>query len=99
MTTKQLTAQDYTAADAAEFRAHMTDLLAACRELATQHAPDGRWQPAAEDILGQLDEASVLIADLSRTLSTARWHIRKVDVRARRNAFKRLHSRGPTHAS
>lgn len=84
-----LHSKDFPQADVDEFHRLMTDLLAVCRELAADNAPEDVWKPRSSDLFGQLSESMALIANLSRALNSTRGGIRRITGAAR----MRLHDR------
>ncbi|MET9760083.1 hypothetical protein ABZ016_13670 [Streptomyces sp. NPDC006372] len=92
MITPQLHTEDFTQADVEEFHRLMTTLLATCRTIANEHAPDGAWTPNNTDLFDQFGESMQLIAAVSRTLNSTRGGIRRIGDRAR----QRVHERGAT---
>ncbi|MFF3350691.1 class I SAM-dependent methyltransferase [Streptomyces sp. NPDC002779] len=85
VTTPSTTSPAFTESDALQLNRVITELLSVCASLATHHAPNGTWAPAASGTAA-LSEASVVIETLSRSLNQTRRDLRKLSKRARRSA-------------
>ncbi|MFF7451604.1 MULTISPECIES: hypothetical protein [unclassified Streptomyces] len=82
MITRQVPVAEFSAADAADLRTLMNELLDTCQSIAEQRG-DGGWKASVPDLPGQSAESMVIIADISRALARTRRGIRKIHSRAR----------------
>jgi hypothetical protein len=85
----QLTVEDFTDEDVAEFHRLMGELLTKCTAVGRQHAPEGTWVPSASGLFDQMAESMQLFADISRTLNHTRAGIRRIGGRARLRLYDR----------
>ncbi|MGW5636332.1 hypothetical protein [Streptomyces sp. NPDC003832] len=81
----------YTERDLAETCAHITELLSECASLMHALGPEGRWEPSSPDATTTRAEAAQLLATMSRLLARTRHGLRKVDARARQQAYELEH--------
>ncbi|MFI6623715.1 hypothetical protein [Streptomyces sp. NPDC050528] len=90
----QLTVEDFTDEDVAEFHRLMGELLTKCTAVGRQHAPEGTWVPSASGLFDQMAESMQLFADISRTLNHTRAGIRRIGGRARLRLYDRTSAGG-----
>ncbi|MEU9733024.1 hypothetical protein [Streptomyces sp. NPDC048002] len=81
----------YTEKDLAETCAHINALLSECASLTHRLAPGGLWEPSSPDAGTTRAEAAQLLATMSRLLARTRHSLRKVDARARQQAYELEH--------
>jgi hypothetical protein len=86
-TTQQLSDDAFTTEELDTLRSLMTDLITTCATVVQERAPHGEWQPVITDAVGQFEQASIVLADLARSLNTTRRAIGALD----RQARQRLH--------
>jgi|SRR4051794_16970203 hypothetical protein len=94
LTTWHSTSADFTQAEINEYRRLVTELLATCRRVADEHAPEGEWTAPSDALPAQFSEAMGLIADIARALNQTRKGIRRINNAAR----MRLPNRPAEHA-
>ena len=90
----QLTVEDFTDEDVAEFHRLMGELLTKCTAVGRQHAPEGTWVPSGSGLFDQMAESMQLFAEISRTLNHTRAGIRRIGGRARLRLYDRTSAGG-----
>jgi hypothetical protein len=86
-----LTPDDYTDEERAEFRALMDSATSQWANIVKSSAPDGLWQPSKPDLLSQLSEADDLLDAMYRSLGALRKGVSQIDSTARRRYLDRAH--------
>lgn len=83
LTVLQLTGEDFTKADVAEFHCLMAEIVVVCKAIGERYSLGDEWVATAPDLLEQFEESMQVTADISRQLNKTRKGIRRITARAR----------------